>query len=173
MSERASEAGSTAAKPRERWRARRTRKRSSGTRRWKALLAGKALVVDATRVEAVMAFGKTSNISFGTAPLATKSVRGLVSPILIAVDNAAAGRHPEKGGPDFRLLKWKVEVCERTGRRWKGAVKRTSTWGRIDASWFGADRLDESASSGPCPSVDGSTRALGLGNQAITRVLVS
>lgn len=64
-------------------------------------MAGKANVVDATLVEAVMAFGKMSDISSGTAPLATESVRGLVSPILIAVDNAAAGRHPGMGGPAF------------------------------------------------------------------------
>lgn len=115
----------TAAKSCVRWRARNSRKRVSGTRRWQMLRAGKAVIVDAMAGEAALVLrreaGKTvsqrrtrgaSEVSFGNRARGRKR-RGTVRAL-----------HGLAGSP-----RQESNIAPRTSRSWSRRRQPPSTWG--------------------------------------------
>jgi hypothetical protein len=176
--ESAPEAGSSAAKPRHRWRVptknRHAKARLFGsTCRWKAFWIVEAAPFDEGVGKAVLgASRRVGSSRSGSARGATESVRGS-SPAWRAADNAAARWLPPScGSPRLHPIARATGRSEsgRTNRSWRPRRQARSTWGRVALLPSGrGSGLAPQSSKGFGPEDGGGRRGAShaLGNQAI------
>jgi hypothetical protein len=154
--ERASEAGSSAAKPRYRWRVPtkpvgpRERQDQGATCRGKALRIGKVILLDERVVEAVLAPRKRPGYRMA-AGRDRERQRSDVS-LAHGRKSQAEVASPARLCPDLASRK-ADEDRVRTDRSWRRAVKRVPSRGRIAARWSGDARKNPALGSGKHPAV--------------------